>query len=169
METDGLLPIGKIVGAHGIMGALRVFSFAESPSVFKPGGLIYLKSDKGGERTCTIKWAKPHRKGVLLALKGIDSRNGAESLIGAELLVNKESLPKLEKGTYYWFDIVGLSVFTFDNAYIGRVTSILPTGSNDVYVVQDEDKEILVPALESVVVEIDFEKKRMTVDLPEGL
>ena len=169
METDGLLPIGKIVGAHGIKGALRVCSYAESPSVFKPGSLIYLKNEKGGGRTYTITWAKPHRKGVLLTLKGIDSRNGAESLIGSELLLNKDSLPKLEKGTYYWFDIVGLSVYTFDNAYIGRVTSIMPTGSNDVYVVRDEDKEILVPALESVVVEIDFEKKRMTVDLPEGL
>jgi 16S rRNA processing protein RimM len=169
VETDGFLLIGKIVGAHGLRGALKVYSYAEYPSVFNPGGLIYLESGRGRKKTHTITWAKPHRKGVLLTFKGIDSRTDAEPLIGAELLINKKSLPKLEKGTYYWFDIVGLSVYTADNAYIGRVTSIMPTGSNDVYVVQDEDKEILVPALESVITDIDFMGKRMTVDLPEGL
>jgi len=82
-------------------------------------------------------------------------------------------LPELEEDTHYWFDIIGLSVFLKDNTFIGNVTSVIPTGSNDVYVVKDPDKnktqEILIPAIESVVLEIDLKNGRMSVDLPEGL
>jgi len=97
----------------------------------------------------------------------------AELLAGAELLIEKEDLPELEHGTWYWTDIIGLDVFAVDDTYIGRVTSIIQTGSNDVYVVKNpdgnNDKEILIPAIESVVAAIDLAKGRMTVDLPEGL
>jgi len=169
VETDGFLPIGKIAGAHGIKGALKVISFAESLSVFEPGSRIHLKNEQGEGKSHTIEWVKPHRKGLLLSLEGIESRDRAESLIGAELQIEKESLPEPDDGVYYWFDIIGLSVHTTDGEYIGCVTSILPTGSNDVYIVQDRDKEILIPALESVITDIDLEEKRMTVELPEGL
>ena len=169
MGADDFLLIGRIAGAHGVKGALKILSFAESPSDFESGSLIHLRGNQGGEKAYTIQWAKPHGRGVLLSLAGIDNRSKAKSLIGAELFIEKKSLPALEEGTHYWFDIIGLSVFTLNNEYIGQVTSIIPTGSNDVYVVQDMDKEILVPALESVVTDIDLENKRMTVDLPEGL
>jgi 16S rRNA processing protein RimM len=169
VEADDFLLIGRITSAHGIKGALKVFSFAESPSVFESGRLIHLKGNLDREKTFTIQWAKPHARGLLLSLEGIDNRSKAESLIGAELFIEKKSLPALEEGTYYWFDIVGLSVFTIDDEYIGQVKSIIPTGSNDVYVVQDKNKEILVPALESVVIDIDLDNKRMIVVLPEGL
>ena len=83
------------------------------------------------------------------------------------------ALPELEEGSYYWCDIIGLAVFTTDEQYIGRVESIISTGSNDVFMVKDLDKgddnETLIPALESVVLEIDFEHKTMRVALPEGL
>ncbi|MEE8480397.1 MAG: ribosome maturation factor RimM, partial [Desulfobacterales bacterium] len=79
----------------------------------------------------------------------------------------------LEDGSYYWFDIIGLSVFITDGKCIGNVESIFPTGSNDVYVVKnpnnDLDSEILVPALESVVLSIDLKNKKMHVNLPDGL
>ena len=169
MEADDFLLIGRVAGAHGIKGALKIFSFAESPSVFDSGSLIHLRGNRGGEESYTVRWVKSHGKGVLLSLEGVDDRTQAESLIGAELFIEKKLLPELEEGTHYWFDIIGLSVYTKDTEYIGQITSIIPTGSNDVYVVQDEDKEILVPALESVVIDIDLKKKRMTVDLPEGL
>jgi 16S rRNA processing protein RimM len=74
---------------------------------------------------------------------------------------------------FYWSDIIGLSVFDMAGDYIGRVTSIIQTGSNDVYVVKCPEsgnrKEVLVPALAWVVKEIDLNKKIMRIDLPEGL
>jgi len=171
--NDGFLPVGKIVGAHGVNGNLKVYSYAESVSVFKPGSLILAILAGKIEKHFAIKWAKPHGKSILLSFKGIEDRNTAETLIGAELFIERTALPELEEGVYYWTDIIGLSVFTTDNQYIGRVESIMATGSNDVYVVKDTNKEsnneTLIPAIESVVLEIDFEHKRIRVNLPEGL
>ena len=173
MDYERLLSIGKIVGAHGIKGVLKVFSHTESASRYESGLSLHLKDTDGGENVFKIKWAKPHSKVILLSLEGITNRNQADGLIGSEIFVSRDLLEELEEGTYYWSDIIGLSVFSIDDEYIGRVTSIIETGSNDVYVVtcpEDHDvEEVLVPALAWVVKTIDLDKKSMTVDLPEGL
>jgi 16S rRNA processing protein RimM len=170
---NGFLLIGKIVGVHGLKGAVKAYSYAESEAIFEPGGLIQIRNPKGCEETFKIEWARPRKRSVLLALKGIENRSQAETLVGSDIVVEKSCLPELEDGSYYWFDIIGLSVFTTDGKYIGNVESIFPTGSNDVYVVKnpnnDLDSEILVPALESVVLSIDLKNKKMHVNLPEGL
>jgi len=173
VEKKGFLPIGKIVGAHGVKGNIKVYSYAESLALFEQGSSILVVSAKEFEQTFEIKWIKPHGRVALLSLEGIESRDLAETLIGSELFVKRDRLPELVDGSYYWFDIIGLAVFTNDEKYIGRVESIISTGSNDVYVVKDtqkdRDNEILIPATESVVLKIDLEQKRMIVDLPEGL
>ena len=112
---------------------------------------------------------KRHRQTPLLSLKGINDRNQAEELLGAEIFIPKAELPSPEDGSFYWFDLIGIAVYTIEGVYLGRIESIMETGSNDVYVVQDDKKEVLIPALESVVVQIDIQQKRMQVDLPEGL
>lgn len=171
MEKNGFLPVGKIVGAHGIKGNLKVFSYAESLSVFNPGNSILISRTGKIEKKYTIKWAKPHGKRILLSLKDIENRRMAETLVGAKLFIERGDLPKLEEGAYYWCDIIGLSVFTTEGQYVGCIESIIATGSNDVFVVMnpDNDHETLIPGLESVILEIDFEHKRMVVNLPEGL
>ena len=169
MGDNGSLLIGKIVGTHGIKGTFRVYSYAESLSVFKPDSLILIRNTRGHEKIHVVNWAKPHKQVILLSFKGIIDISQAEPLIGSELFISKADLPKLEDKTYYWFDIIGLSVFTIDDRYIGRIESIIPTGSNDVFVVKDGDKEILIPGIESVVLSIDPNKKIMMVDLPDGL
>lgn len=173
MEKRGFLLVGKIVGVHGVKGNIKVYSYAESLSVYEQRSSIILVSAEGFEKNFKIKWVKPHGRIFLLSLEGIENRDLAETLIGSELFVKKDSLPKLLDGSFYWFDIIGLAVFTTDENYIGLVESIIPTGSNDVYVVKDSqkdrDNEILIPAIESVVLEIDLEQKRMVVELPEGL
>jgi 16S rRNA processing protein RimM len=93
----------------------------------------------------------------------------AEALIGADMFIPETELPALDEDTYYWFELIGLEVYTTEEDYLGRITSIFETGSNDVYVVKDKKREVLIPALESVVIDIDLELKRMRVDLPEGL
>ena len=163
------LLIAKIVGTHGLKGTFKVYSYAESLSVFKPDSLILMRNTKGSEKIHVVNWAKSLKKIILLSLKGISTISQAEALIGSELFISKADLPEPESGTYYWFDIIGLSVFTIDNEYIGSVESIIQTGGNDVFVVKDGDKEILIPGIESVVLSIDFDRKIMTVDLPDGL
>ncbi|MEJ2655835.1 MAG: ribosome maturation factor RimM [Desulfobacterales bacterium] len=173
VQKYGFLPVGKIVGSHGVKGNLKVRSYAESLTVFKPGKLILVIQAGQIERKYSINWAKPHGKFLLLSLKGIENRNAGDSLVGNDLFIERAELPELEEGSYYWADIIGLSVFSIDDQYIGRVESIIPTGGNDVYVVKNQNKndnhEILIPAIESVVLEMDFKNKIMRVALPEGL
>jgi len=104
-----------------------------------------------------------------MSLKGVSTRDQAQTIVGSELFIEKAQLPDLEEGSYYWYDLIGLDVFTVDEKYLGRVESIIRTGSNDVYVVKHNDSEILIPALESVVHEIDLQNNRIQVELPQGL
>lgn len=169
MQSDGFLSVGKIIGAHGLGGNLKVYSYAESPSFFRSGTRVFLNRQDDPQGRFVIEWVKPHQRILLLSLKGITTRDLAQALTGAEILIEKAILPELGKGEYYWFDIIGLAVYTQDDEYLGEVDSVIPTGGNDVFVVKKGDLETLVPALASVVVDINLEGKRMRVKLPEGL
>lgn len=169
MSGDALIPIGKIVGTHGIKGLLKVISFAESTGSFAPGRHVSLRRQGQPDAIHTIASSAPHKSVVLLALEGIASIEEAEAWIGADLCINKTSLPDLETGTYYWHQIIGMDVITVEGRHLGRVAAIWPTGSNDVYVVRQGNHEILIPAIDSVVLEINPGQNSMRVDLPEGL
>ncbi len=161
--------IGKIVGIHGIKGTLKIHSFAESLEIFEPNTKITVSNPDGSEDVHEIEWIQPHSRGALLALKEIDNRDQAKHLVGAELMIEKAALPELEAGVYYWYDLIGLNVFTTEDRFLGRLESIIETGANDVYVVKDDAREILIPALQSVVRSIDIDAKIMRVELPDGL
>ncbi|UCF90282.1 MAG: 16S rRNA processing protein RimM [Desulfobacterales bacterium] len=164
-----LVLIGKIFGVHGVKGIIKLYSYAESISIFKPDRALVVRQANGQEQTYIVHWAKPHARAGLLALKGVTTRAQAEALIGSELFIPREQLPELEDGSYYWFDLIGLRVFTAADQYLGRIEAIVETGSNDVYVVKNEEDETLIPALESVVLAVDTEERIMRVELPEGL
>jgi len=165
--------VGKIVGTHGIKGVIKVYSYAESLAIYKAGRFLATRTPDGYWKRYKILWAKPHKKVILLSLSEICDINLAKTLAGAEIFIKKDVLPDLEDGTYYWFDLIGLDVYSACNNYLGQINSIIPTGSNDVYVVRNSSKlqntEVLVPAIESVVKSIDLKSKIMRVDLPEGL
>jgi 16S rRNA processing protein RimM len=168
-DQNNLLVLGKIAGTHGLKGDLKIFSYSGEMDSFAVGNSIFAKTPDGQLETLTIKRVKPHKKGFLIAFQGLDHINKAEPLVGSELSIKKTDLPELEDGTYYWHQLVGLEVFSIQEDYLGKVVSIIETGSNDVYVVQDGKKEILIPALEWVVLTVDLASGRMVVDLPEGL
>ena len=161
--------IGKIVGVHGIKGANKLKSYADSLSVYQPGRSLLMRDNKNRESSVEINWVKSHTGTPLISLKGVSNRAQAQALIGGELFIPETELPVLDEDTFYWLELIGLEVYTVEEKYIGRITSIFPTGSNDVYVVKNKTNEVLIPALESVVIDIDLELKRMRVDLPEGL
>ena len=123
----------------------------------------------GIQTPLVVDWAQPDNRHVRVAFVGVDNREQAQMLVGCELFIDAASLPALEEGTYYWSEIIGLAVYGKDDAYIGRVASIIATGGNDVYVVKDGKTETLVPALDWVVLSVDTAKGTMRVDLPEGL
>ncbi|MEE4262691.1 MAG: ribosome maturation factor RimM [Desulfobacteraceae bacterium] len=169
MDKRGYVLIGKIVGVHGLKGTNKFKSYAESLSVFYPGQSILIRDNQNRETSVELNWIKSHTGTPLISFKGVTDFDRAEALIGAEIFIPETELPELDEDTYYWFELIGIEVYNTEEDYLGRITSIFPTGSNDVYVVKNKTKEVLIPALESVVIDIDLELKRMRVDLPEGL
>ena len=110
-----------------------------------------------------------HRGMALVKFRGVDTREDGESLAGVELEVPIEDVPPLPDGSYYHFQILDMEVWTASGELLGTVEDILNTGSNDVYVVRRCAEEVLVPAIESVVLRVDVDGGRITVDLPDGL
>jgi 16S rRNA processing protein RimM len=161
--------IGRITGAHGLNGVLKLRPFAESPEFFAPGRSLVAARPEGSERVLEVEWAKAQGRSTLLALKGVSDRRRADELVGSDLFVERQALPQLEPGTYYWDELIGMEVYAAGGRRLGRLASIFRTGSNDVYVVTEAGRELLVPALRSVVTAVDLPARRMEVDLPEGL
>jgi len=165
--------VGKIIGTHALRGALRVYCHVESSAVFDPGKRMLAVLPDGTRRVVTIRSTRIQKRVKLVGLEDVDHIDAAEALVGAELFIDRSELPALESGTYYWHDLIGMAVENLDGEFLGNVEGIIPTGSNDVYVVVDSRgsrrREILIPAIASVVREIDPAKKTMRVLLPEGL
>ncbi len=115
-----------------------------------------------------LESSRLHKEHVLLKLKGCN-RDMAEKLRGQWVQIPIEEAMPLGEDEYYVYQIIGLEVWTMMGEYLGQVSEVLFTGANDVYVVQGERGEILIPAVEDVVLEVDLADGRLTVNLPEGL
>jgi len=159
--------IGKVTGVHGLRGTLKVWSFAESVDTFSPGRRVLLKFETESGKSYTILAASPHKKGVLLSLEDVDTRELAEDLVGTQILINRDQLPEPEEDTWYWQDLLGLDVVDRNRGFIGKITDILPTGANDVLVVTDKALETLVPMHKHFVESVDIETKTVKTTLPE--
>jgi len=170
VDADRLVALGRVTGVHGIRGAVKMrFYSGSAPAVLAPGAPVRLRLSNGQIAVFTASEIAAQGGRYRLRLAQIEDRDGAQALVGAEMVVARRELPELEAGTYYWADLLGLSVYAQDGACLGRLVEILETGGNDVYRVQGEQREVLVPALASVVRRVDLTAERMWVDLPEGL
>ena len=158
--------IGRVGAPHGVRGELRVFPLTDFPERFRDMEHAY-----AGEELLLIAGVRYQNEKILLRFAGFDSREKAAALTGRYLSVDRAEAVPLKEGEYYTFDIIGLSVRDEAGQDLGIVTEVLQTGSNDVYVVSKKGQaaQILVPALKSVVRDIDLAGGRMVVDLPEEL
>ncbi len=155
--------IGKVGAPHGIHGELRVAPLTDFPNRFDDLKQVYV-----GDQLLDIDSMKYHKQFVILRFKQYPVREEAMRLTGQLVSLDRSQAAPLAEGEYYAFDIVGLSVYDMDDRLLGKVTNILKTGSNDVYVVKSaEGTELLVPALKKVVKEIQLAEGRMVVDLLE--
>jgi len=161
---EKLIVVGKIVAPHGVRGDVRVIPLTDFPERFKQLKQVLL--DDG--TNLAIESVKYHKESVLLKFSGLDDRNTIEHLRGKLLKIEKKDAVKLQEGEYYHFDIIGLKVVDEAGEYLGVITDILRTGSNDVYIAeQDGKRPLLIPALKKVVTKIDVEGGQMIVKLQE--
>jgi 16S rRNA processing protein RimM len=160
------LRIGKVVGAHGVNGYLKVKFWGEEEGKDWGKVLIY---DGAEYKTFEIEDFKFHKSFVLLKVNNISTRKQALQLKGSDVIIDKKVLKELSDEEYYWFDLEGLEVYTKDGDFIGTIKEIFSTGSNDVYVVRKGKKEHLIPGIKDIVLSIDKESRKMVINPIEGL
>ncbi len=165
---SSLVSIGRIVKSRGVKGEFIVLPLTFSLERFDDVSRVCIKLDDE-IREFTIEYSKPYGRTIIMKLREINSPEDAAALRGGHLVVPEEESPPLPDGVYYYYQIIGLKVFTVDGVYIGRVTDIIETGSNDVYVVRDEGKEYLIPAIRDVIREIDIRNKKIIISPEAGL
>ena len=159
------LEVGKIVNTHGLRGEVKVTPWTDYPEVFEELDKLYLEDGTSFK----IKSVKYHKSSVIVKLSGVDDVNVAERLKNKTVYVPREDMDVLSDDTYFVVDLIGLEVFEDEN-FIGKLTEVITTGSNDVYVVSKEgDKDILIPALKEVVLDVNINEGFMKVKIPEGL
>ncbi|MBR5154911.1 MAG: 16S rRNA processing protein RimM [Clostridia bacterium] len=164
MENN-LLEIGQIVNTHGLRGDVKVMPWCDDPAIFHE--LAYVLID-GQE--FEIEKSAIHKNMVLLKLEGINHINDAENYRNKVLFVPREELGELPEGTYYICDLIGCSVETDQGRFLGKICDIIKTGSNDVYVVEDDSKkQTLIPVIEECVKSVDVENKKVVISPLKGL
>jgi len=155
--------LGYIAGVYGVRGWVRVHSFTEPRDNIVNFAEWTLAL--GGRRwQAEVETGRAHGRGVVAKLAGVDDRDAAQLLIGAEISVDRESLPGCAPGEYYWTDLEGLRVESTDGSLLGRVDHLLATGAHDVLVL-DGDGERLIPfVLDEIVTAVELEAGRIVVN-----
>ena len=164
-----LILIGHVIRPHGLAGLLRIVSYAQSRETFLEAGSVFLKTCQNELYERKVVSISPHRPGFLLRLLGLNSIDKAEVFKGAGILIKKDSLTKKDKDEFFWYELLGLDVYLITGQYLGVLKEILPTGGNDVYVVENQGKEFLIPAIHQVVKEVNIPQKRMVISPIKGL
>lgn len=167
---ENLIVIGRVSKPHGVKGEIRIEYFnPENPHFFSRYQKIFIQGDKGSPRLYRLSKVRPHKQFILVHLEGIRNKEEAEKLRGHLVLVHPSELPPLEEDEYYWHEIIGMRVVTEQGGDVGKVTEILHTGSNDVYVVKKGKKEFLIPATKDVVITIERDTRTMVIRPLKGL
>lgn len=168
-DADALV-VGKVVAAYGIKGWVKVLSFTDPKENIFDYQPWYLKTDKGWTPV-KLTGGRVQGKGLVAQLDGETDRNVAEArFLGREIAIPRAVLPTLEDGDYYWRDLIGLRVRTDAGEDLGKVTSLMETGANDVLVVRGDNhsldrQERLIPWVpDEFVTEVNLGEGYLVVD-----
>jgi 16S rRNA processing protein RimM len=152
---------------HGLRGELAMKVYTDFPERLEPGTLLYIGDAYEPKAIQSVRWNKDT---LLVRFEGITDRDQAEGLRSQWVLVRSDDRPLLPPGEYYHHQLIGLDVVDQSGSGIGKVGEILSTGANDVLVIAGKDgEELLIPATEEVLIEIDLDGGRLVVNLIPGL
>ena len=161
--------IGKIVSTQGNKGEVNVFPLTDSIDRFKALATVFLRNNHS-HTILNIEETRIKKDRIVLKIKDIKNIEEAKMIVGSFLEVERKNAVKLPKDTYFIFEIIGLEVYTENNIFLGKVENVISTGSNDVYIVKNKDKEeLFIPAIGEVIKDVNLEKKRMTINMVDGL
>lgn len=168
-DQDELVPVGKIIGTHGIKGLLKVFSYSGNIHSLQSAKTVFLKGKDGTLCEYTVKGVSAHAGGFILCLDGFTDINQVLFMTGSELCLKLSQLPVPDEDEYYWRDLIGLTVHTDQGVELGTLVDIFETGSSDIYIVRGSSKEYLIPAIADVIAHIDIPGKKMIITPLDGL
>ena len=164
-----LLEVGKIVNTHGLRGEVKIVPWTDFPDVFEDMEYVIIKK-RSGDMTLNIKGIKYQKNNIIVKFKELDRIEDAEPLKNSVLYVPREMLGELPEGVYYIADLIGLEVFDEEGHKIGEIADVFNTGANDIYDVKREGhKNLLLPVIDDVVLNVDIENKKVVVRIMEGL
>jgi len=167
--ADPLLHIGTITGTHGLRGDLKVHPADFGLQILLEIGKVVLSCADGKQVEVEVAKAAPHKHSALLHLKGFEHINSVEPFVHAQLMVAADHLPELDEGEYYWHELEGLQVVDTELGVIGKLVAMLETGAHDIYVVDGDHGEVMIPAVAAFINDIDLHAGQMQVTVPAGL
>ncbi len=167
--ADPLVEVAKVVGTHGLRGDLKVRSNSGDTTLLLAADSFYLRLTTG--RTLLVHPSRQvlHKGQVLLRLKGYEALDQVEPFAGAAVLLAESLLPALEDDEYYWSQLKGLPVIDRQRGPIGHLQQMFSTAAHDTYIVKGSFGEIMIPAVEQFILEINLQERVVKVDLPAGL
>jgi len=168
-DQDEFVPVGKIIGTHGIKGLLKVYSYSGNIQSLQHARSTFLKGKDGTLCEHDVASVTAHAGGFILGLNGFSDINQVQCFIGSELCLKQSQLPVPAEDEYYWRDLIGLTVHTNQGVVLGTLVDIFETGSNDVYVVRGNFKEYLIPAIGEVISLVDIPGNKMIITPLDGL
>jgi len=168
-DQDELIPVGKIIGTHGIKGALKVHSYSGTITSLQSAKTAFLRGKDGTLREYVVKSVSAHAGGFILILDDFSDINQVLFMTGSEICLKLSQLPVPDEDEYYWRDLIGLTVHTDQGIELGTLVDIFETGSSDIYVVRGRSKEYLIPAIADVIAHIDIPGKKMIITPLDGL
>lgn len=163
-----MIEIGKITSPFGIKGGVKIYPLTNDWDLLLSIDTLYYK-EGGKDKVLPLNELKKGAKTLTGYIEGVTTVEEAESFRGTALYCNEEDLPRLE-GEYYLYEIIGMKVITDDGTLLGTLTDSMDTGAGNIYVISsDEGKEILLPAIDEVILKRDFHNNEMIVHILPGL
>eukprot|EP00389_Voromonas_pontica_P010409 GDKH01015830.1.p2 GENE.GDKH01015830.1~~GDKH01015830.1.p2 ORF type:complete len:171 (+),score=50.70 GDKH01015830.1:321-833(+) len=162
--SEEFIPVGKISGAFGVKGWVKVYSFTEPRTNILEYSPLFL-SRQGEWVEIKVSGGHSQGKGLVMGITNVTDRDQVQPLIGAELAIKKDQLEPTSEDEFYWADLFGLNVENLDGELLGQVDHLLETGANDVLVVKAKGKERLIPfVMDEIVKLVDLDNKLIRVD-----
>lgn len=174
MAEEQYYLVGKIVNTQALRGEVRVMATTDFPEErFKIGAILAIFNGNKLVETVEVDGHRLHKNFNLLHFKGKDNINDVEKFKGFDLKVagTEREADELDENEFYYDDIIGLEVYTTDEIYLGKVREITSLPSNDVWAIQrpNKGKDILIPYIEDIVLEIDLSGNRVVIEPMDGL
>jgi 16S rRNA processing protein RimM len=162
-----LICVARIGAAHGVRGAVRLWTFTEDPFAVERYGPL---STKDGARQFEIAQLREAKDHLVVTFKNVTTRNEAEALNGIELYVARDRLPAADEGEYYHADLIGLAAITIGGEPLGRVTAIHNFGAGDIIeIAPPQGATMLLPFTNAVVPTVDLANARVVIELPQEI